>query len=733
MNASTLPSSGNPASLRPDPAALFARRASVTGVAGAMLLGGTALAQQPAATATTTAATPMDEVVVTAERETPFKPEQVASPRYPQPLLDTPRTVTVVPQEVIEAQNATTIQQALRNVPGISMQAGEGGGGNPGDNLSIRGFNAGNDFFVDGVRDLGNYSRDPFNYEQIEVVKGPGSTDFGRGSTGGSINLVTKTPKSEAFYNAAATVGTDNLYRGTLDLNQPLNVWNGALRLNLVGQSNDVPGRDHVEQERWGIAPSLTFGLGTDTVTTLSWLHLEQDNISDYGIPFVPATHNILRSYRDEIAPVSYDNWYGLANRDYEDITTDIVTGEVRHAVNDNFDIRGLLRYGRTHRDSIITAPRFVSDDTTDIRRTDWKSRDQVDEIFAAVLDANIRFDTGSLGHTVVTGVDYTQENSDLRGRTTNNGGPDTDLYSPSAGSKNFGSFFGDGNNLSGEAETIGAFVYDTVELNEQWSINGGARYDHLEYSSDGADVDFSRTEDLLSWRAGVVYKPVDNGSIYAAYGTSFNPASETIVASGRSTADIGPEENRTFEVGTKWELMEERLGLTLAAFQIDKTNARTPGDGPNDPPLVLDGEQRIRGIEFGATGQITDNFRVFGGYTFLDSEILSANDDTEGNELPHVPAHTFSLWSELDITEKLTLGAGARYVGSRYNSTANTREADGYVLFDAALSYAFTDQLSAHLNVYNIGDERYLDSLSGGHAIPGAGRSASVTLRYEF
>ena len=232
------------------------------------------------------------ELVVDANKEKAlYKPERLASPKVTQPLRDVAKTVTVIPQDVIKEQGASNLRDVLRNVPGISMQAGEGGGGPAGDNLSIRGFSARSDIFVDGMRDTasGGYSRDPFNFEQVEVTKGPGSTSTGRGSTGGSINIVTKTPHLGNSYETMLSGGSDNYYRGTFDLNQEIPNLNGvAVRLNGVYHDQDIPGRDHVENERWGIAPSIAFGLGTDTRFTLSYMHLAQDNVPDYGIPWVP-------------------------------------------------------------------------------------------------------------------------------------------------------------------------------------------------------------------------------------------------------------------------------------------------------------------------------------------------------------------------------------------------------------------------------------------------------------
>ncbi|HYG78975.1 MAG TPA: TonB-dependent receptor plug domain-containing protein, partial [Pyrinomonadaceae bacterium] len=275
---------------------------------------------------------------------------RVSSPKYTEPLRDIPQTITVIPRDLIEEQGATTLRDVLRNVPGLTMTAGEGG--TPaGDNLTLRGFSARNDLFVDGVRDISPQSRDPFNVEQVEVIKGPSSTISGRGSTGGIINLVSKSPSLARLYSGTLSFGTDETKRATADINLPLSD-SAAFRLNLLAHDSGVAGRDVVENERWGVAPSLTLGLGTPTRYTFSFYKLKQNNISDYGIPWVPATNNVLVAYRNRPAPVPRDTFYGLKNRDFEKLNADIFTFRFEHNFNDNFSLRNQLRYGRSTRDS---------------------------------------------------------------------------------------------------------------------------------------------------------------------------------------------------------------------------------------------------------------------------------------------------------------------------------------------------------------------------------------------
>ncbi|HKS37492.1 MAG TPA: TonB-dependent siderophore receptor [Verrucomicrobiae bacterium] len=692
------------------------------------------------------APTRLPTVVVKGQAEPAYNSGTLSSPKYTEPLRDIPQTITVIPRAVIEDQGATTLRDVLRNVSGISLQAGEGGGGLPGDNLSIRGFNARSDIFVDGVRDFGAYSRDPFNLEQIEVAKGPSSSTAGRGSTGGSINLVSKAPRLDAFYAGALGLGTDDYRRVTFDLNQPLvggrqgDIKGAAVRLNAMWHEAGVPGRDVVEEGRWAVAPSIAFGLETPTRVTFSYLHMEQDNVPDYGLPWVPANTNaVLAAYSNQAPPVSFDNFYGLKNYDFEDIKSDAATAKVEHDFNESVGLRNLLRFGKTERSSAITAPRFVDANTnsTDINRQ-LQRRAIDNEILANQTDLNVDFETGPVGHALVAGFEFGRELQDNRNSAQTTNQPIANLFFPNPNAAPFGpmpSITGVPNEVT--ATTLAPYAFDTLKFGEQWQLSGGLRWDHVEadYTS---GTNFSRTDEMLSWRAGVVFKPQPNGSIYFGCGTSFNPSIEagnTGLSLAGNNVNLEPEETRSFELGTKWDF--KRLSLSAAIFRTEKTNARTPGVNPGDPPLVLDGEQVVEGIEFGAAGSITVDWKVIGGYTYLRSEIEQSNTGSEiGAEFGNTPEHSLSLWTTYALPWDLEVGGGAQFVGDRFNnlsSNAAVRQAPDYWLFDAMAAWHVNKNLTLRLNVYNLADERYIDRVGGGHFVPGAGRSAVLTASARF
>jgi catecholate siderophore receptor len=685
--------------------------------------------------------TTLPEVVVTGQQDKKsYKTDKVSSSKYTEPLLDTPQTITIIPQAVIREQNVTTLREALRNTPGISLQAGEGGVPN-GDNLSIRGFNARTDIFVDGVRDFGGYTRDPFNTQSIEVTKGPSSSFMGRGSTGGAINLVSKTPGDEAFYDGTIGLGaTDEYQRYTLDVNQPLDdigLDAVAMRFNAVYHDADLQDRDFVHDNRWGVAPSIVFGLGQPTNLAAYYFHLDQDNLPGYGIPWVPNTNIPLQAFADQPAPVDRSNFYGLLKRDFEHVDSDVITLVLRHEWDEMTSLKNLTRYGRTFRHSIVTAPRFDNNNSTDITR-EFKYREQEDTILSNQTDVTWKFPTGFIDHTLVTGVEFGLENDENLAKVGPNG-PVTNLFNPDPLQDYTGIIFVPGAKDTSTAKTAGLYAFDTAKLNEQWQVQGGLRWDFFEVSfRPAASQILQRIDRSLSGRGAVAYKPRSNGSIYAAYGTSFNPSAEGLALSSSATAATNfrtdPEKSETYELGTKWDVLNERLSLSGALFRTEKTNARTEDPtNPNDI-LVLEGQQRVEGVELGAAGSITSQWHIFSGYAYMDSEILSSKNQAEvGNELANAPVNSFSLWTTYDLSPKIEAGFGATFVDERFSANNDARTAPDYYTLDAMAAYEVNQNVTLRLNAYNLTDEEYISSLSGGHFIPGSGRSVIVTTEFKF
>lgn len=698
-------------------------------------------------------------------REESYKSEESSSPKYTEPLRNVPQTFTIVPESVFKEQGATTLRDVLRGVAGITFAAGEGGLPS-GDNLTIRGFSARTDLFIDGVRDFGSYSRDPFNVEQVEVIKGPASNYSGRGSTGGSVNLVSKSPHLQPAYGTTLGLGTDEYTRVTLDLNQPM-TGGAAFRLNALYHNADTPGRDVATNKRYGFAPSLAVGLGSPTQVIFSYFHLTQDNIPDNGLPWTQASNTDprLANFPLQAPPVDFSHFYGIASRDYEEVSTDIGTLLVVHDFDESMSLRNLFRYGKTDLDDVTVRPRFKNltpggaptFGTTITREA--ASRDSEDGILSNQIALTLGLKTGKVEHAVVTGIEYSQETFENFARTRPNG-PDTDLFNPNpndvplilVGTR------ANAPKTETEATTIALYVFDTLKFGEGWQVSGGLRWESFDVETTcertkgtetntncipptGSNIQrLAAKDEVLSWRAGVVYELVENGSVYAAVGTSFNPAGEGLTLrdapTSTSSPNLDPEENLSYEVGTKWDLFKKKLALSLAFFRTEKTNARTEDPVNTTDVVVLEGKQRVDGLEIGAAGSITDAWKIFGGYTYLESEVLSSKNATQvGNALARTPKQTLSVWTVYQFPWNLDVGAGAQFVDKQFSSDqiSSRRSAPSYWLVDAMLAYHVLDNLTLRLNGFNLTDEKYLAKLGGGHVVPGAGPSATLTADIRF
>ena len=669
----------------------------------------------------------------------------LSAPTYTEPIRETPQTLMVIDRTTIESQGATSLRDVLRNVTGLTVNAGEGGAP-AGDNLTLRGFSARNDIFIDGTRDLGPQSRDPFNVEQVEVVKGPQSAFTGRGSSGGSINMSSKRARLGPFANLGMIVGSDPIKRGTADLNAPVGFLGSrtAFRLNLMGHDSGMAGRDVVNYNRWGAAPTLTFGLGSPTRLTAAYAMLSQDNISDYGIPWVPGNNEALAEYRNQPAPVPRNTFYGFRDRDHEKMESDSITLRFEHDFGDNLVVRNQFRYGRSTRDSIATPPRFNSPDSTDIKR-EMRSWITEDDIYDNRADIVANFGTGGAEHSVVAGFNLTREDNMRRYRAAPNQiGP---LLDPNPDEPYLGSFTLSEDIPDVQGDTQSLYMFDTIRLGRRLVANGGLRLDRFHAGGSAVgwrrgpdgwerlNVPLDQTDSMVSLRGGLVFNPTAGGSMYVSYGSSLNPSIEGLTY-GFQINNLGLEPEKTYAVesGSKWGLFNDRLLVSGALFQVSKTNARTPGILADDPPTVLEGSQRVRGVELSATGHVNPAWMVFAGYTFLNSEIVESNNDSQiGNRFPQTPANSLNLWTTYQFPKLVTLGGGLRHIGERFSNTSNTRRVDPYWTLDVMAELRLHRSASIRINAFNLTDEYYFDRIGGGHVVPGPARSVMAGLNLRF
>ena len=683
----------------------------------------------------------------------------LSSPKQVQPILDTPQTVSVMSDTLLDEQGRRTLRDSLRNITGVSIQAGEG---NPpgGDGMKIRGFSARDDIFVDGLPDNGNYFRDPFNAQSIEVTKGPASAFAGRGNVGGTVNVVSRQPEMSDFAEVEFAAGTDDYYRGTLDYNAVLSDDGGiAFRLNAMAHQSAEPGRDVVESNRYAFTPQIAFGLNGDTRVLLSAYHMAQDDIPDLGLPNARNTTLAGSGLEGRVASVGTSNFYGYAN-DYREIDVTMITGRVTHQLSDMTSLRVQGRYARVHNDSIVSGPRFVGAVTTLDATTqvvgNRKPRDQVDELWVGQADLTTAFETGGLAHTLVTGVEVSNELTQNRRRLDANG-PANNLFNPVLQTAPVIPYNGTRTVL--EADVASAYVFDSVEIGPQWIINGGVRYDAVKTRIQGLvdpnltipdfATDLTAQDDEFSGSFAVVYKPVDEASIYAAWGSGFETSgrADVVQLAGGNNAppvtaasfNVDPEKSESIELGVKWDLFEN-LQVAAALFQIDKTNARTPGVNPGDPPVVLDGEQQVQGFEASAVGTITPGWSVIASYAWLDGEVTKSNNAFElGQRLDNLPEHSASLWTSWRINSDWMVGGGVQYVGDRISDirtgpAANIQIiAPEYTTLDGVIEWEVTDEVQLRLNLYNITDETYFQSFASAQSIPAPSRSAVLSLDLTY
>jgi catecholate siderophore receptor len=698
-----------------------------------------ARAQDPLSPTATGSAAPeqMPEVEVTGSGGDGYNAESLSLPQFQEPLLTTPRSASVVTKQLMQDENVSTLRDALRNVSGISIGAGEGS--YQGDNFSIRGFPSRNDIYLDGMNDFGNYNRDPFNIEEVEVLKGPSSAEFGRGSSGGVVNEETKEPELEGFTAGSATYGTDNQERGTLDFNQPISRLPGsAFRLNLMGQHSDVTDRDDAVYNRWGVAPSLSLGLGTPTRVTISYFHQSEDNRPDFGIPWL----------FDRPAPAPRNTFYGFSD---DSMKTNVNIGTIRieHDFNDIFTLGEQFRDASYGRDFRITEGQVVDGVTPATPLDDIQVErniidgDGTDKLIDEDLRLLSTFDTGPVHNSLVAGFEYVHE-SDFTTRVEPGWEdvPNTSLLHPT--NPAFPGFGPVSTATAVNVDTLSAYLIHTMKFGSQWSLIGGLRFDDVSssYRESISPPDTLLDSDALwSWRAALVFQPLPNGSIYLSAGNSVHPniaqislSSETTLPPNAQQAAIG--RNLEVELGTKWDLFDKRFSVESAVFWDEETNA-APVD--LDDPIFI-GVERAVGFEFGGVGHLTDAWQLVANYTLEYTKILSSNvPGMAGNPALNAPKDTFSLWTTYNLPWSLQVGAGCNLLSARYASNvpdpANglLMQAPGYIIFSAMLKYQINKDVSIQANLDNLTNKYYYDGVHPGHIIPGEGRTLFISTQFKF
>lgn len=689
-----------------------------------------------------------------------------ASVKFTQPLLDTPRSVTVIPSEVIRDRGFTTLTEVLRSTPGITLGAGEGG--TPlGDRPFIRGYEASTDMQVNGIRNVGRVTYEVFNLESAEVVYGPAGAITGRGSTGGSVNLVLKQPRAGDFFSMGLTGGTDETKRIVVDANQQV-ANDVAIRVSGMAHDAKVAGRDEVWSRRYGFMPSIAFGLDQPLRVTAAYSYLKTDGIGDQGLPF---------SGSGTRSPVVSDRsfYYGIPSRDFATTTSQFVSGLIEYDLGDRVTLRNSTRYSWATNEAVFSRPSFATNATPnagqsaincipgestasvaadDPRRcvnVDFRSHNRRMTGFINQLDLRGAVDTGSITHNFIAGVEYSKEEIQSRPVLQQSATGVTPLPPTT-----LPMLFGNPNPNAPHRllvrqvptsplgktamKTKAAFISDSITIAPQLIVDLGVRYDQFQPSNASLNAKY----EFFNYAAGIIYKPVANGSLYLNFATSSNPPGECDALAGgaegvgactltNGNIDGDPERAKSWELGTKWDLFDGSLSLTAALFQTRKNNARATD--PDTGGILNIGSNRVRGLQVGASGNITPEWGIFAGYTYLQTKIIDDGaGNSDGNPFRFQAPHTGNLWTTYQMTSQLDVGVGVNYVDRRYVDSNKTNYLPSYWRVDASAGFDLSETIALRLNVLNLTNKTYFDaSHVGVFAVTAPGRSVLLTANIRF
>lgn len=720
-------------------------------------------------------------VVDTAIEDDGYKVDKPSSPKFTQPLRDTPQTIQIISKELFTEQGATTLTEVLRNSPGVgTFYAGENGNTTSGDSIRMRGFDTSNSIFVDGIRDLGSVSRDIFNTEAVEVEKGPAGTDNGRTAPTGAINMVTKRASLETALSGALSVGVDGQRRVTADVNQTLGgLSNSALRLNVLWQDSDVPGRDHVNNQRLGLAASLGLGLDTATRAWFNLLYVDQDNIPDGYVPTIALPGWEPQAGLEPLVghPVDSENFYGT-RKDHDDVTAQMATLVIEHDFSDSVRLTNITRAGETKQNYLLTA--FMStganitgdpanpDDLSayTMTRGNPTIRDARNRILTNQLNLRADFATGAIEHNLSIGAEITGEKQVIYGHSSTGTLPVANLYNPDWNDTSDYTHSRSGAAARGKTTTLAFYAFDTAKFFDGLLlVTGGVRVDHYKTTYFNTAVcnngtgrgavpcgtapvgsivttaDLKAKDTLFNWKLGAVLKPVEPLSLYVNYALSQQPpgGENFTLAAGNSAnnPDFAPQKAKTIEAGVKWDVLDGALAINAAVFQtkvLNEVNAADPSD-------IQSGSKRVRGFELSVVGNITDAWSISAGYGHQKTKVTNggavAVDGSSG--LTYAPDDSFSSWTSYRTPFGFEVAGGVRYTSGMRRGTDGAAgtppRTEGYTVVDAMLGYAINDNIKLRANAYNLFDEDYVAAInkSGYRYTPGQPQTFLFSADFRF
>ena len=659
-------------------------------------------------------------------------------------LRDVPQSVSVVTKELIESQRAFNLRDALRNVSGLTIAAGEGG--RTGDSITLRGYAANSDFYLDGVKDNGQYNRDTFFQERVEVLKGPSSVMFGRGSTGGVINQSTKQADGQQRLEANVAYGSYDNKRVTIDAGTALNDV-VSVRLNALWNDADSY-RDQNFTRRHGLAPSIKFQFNDKTDLTLNYLYQKEDSVFDYGVPM----------FMGRPADVSTRKFYGFKDDRLQEYETNVATATLKHAFTDEFSVKNTTRYGDYYRKyrtnlvaGVVNDPASANFGTATFNQA---LRDSHQQNLINQTDFLLTKPVFGMENKLAFGTEFGEENYDFRSKNSPGAAYRTSIFNPVFPST-WPNGAGAADDFSGalassrqiRAITKAVYIQDQFSLTEQWKVLAGVRYDDFRVNQTDvlvpANNAFDSGNHKWSPRTGLIWQPSQAQSYYVSYGESFNPTAEQYaLIDTAEEAKLKPETSSNKEIGAKWDLFGGRVSLTSAIYRLEKDNARTTN--PLSGLTTLSGKQRTDGFELGLAGALTSQWNVSAAYSYMDAEVLKSqatatgsvsgttNIALQGMTPQNVPKNSGTVWTTYRFTPNWEVGGGLYAVGSRFTDNVNEAELPGYVRLDAVLAY-HQPKYDVQLNLFNLMDKKYYESGQARSALPGLPLSGMLSLNLRY
>ena len=667
-------------------------------------------AQEPAAE--------LGTIIVTGETRGYVAVNSVTATKTDTALIDVPQSINVITRQQLDDQAAYSLSDVLRYVPGVTIGQGEGNR----DQITLRGQNTTADFFLDGVRDDVQYYRGLYNLERVEVLKGPYALIFGRGGGGGIINRVQKTPNGAgAFANARVSANSFGAFDISGDVNTPLGD-KAAFRLNAVYEEL-ANHRDFYEGQRFAVNPYLAADLGGSWRAGLSYEYVNDDRVPDRGVPSLNGRP--IEGYRDQ--------FFGLPGVNQTTLEAHILKGRIDGELTPGLSVSTTVLYGDFDKLYTNVFPSGAATSQTGTvplaAYTDPTTRENF------LVQSNLLWETrtGPLEHRILFGLEYGDQTSANQRRNGTLSPASLSLTNPVFPTVTFGGLVRD---TVSTVETVSAYVQDQISIGDRFDIVAGLRFDRFDI--DGVDLQpavdrpFSRTDEKVSPRLGLIFKPQPDLSLYASYSRSFLPrAGDQFLSLSTMQEDLEPERFTNTELGVKWQA-RPNLILTAALFQLDRTNATTPD--PNNVAMSINvGETRTKGLELSATGNITDRWQISAGYAWQDA-VLAGNDFVR---LAQVPEQQFSLWNRFNVSNRLGLGLGVTHQSDQFaairTSNATTR-LPGFVRVDAAAFYELSDRVQVQLNIENLLDEAYFpDAHNNANISTGAPLNARLTVSARF